>query len=67
MKFLTVVIVILVAVQLIPELQTTVTSLVGSGGELYGTSAGTILGFVVLGLAVTILILAFSGAAGDNA
>jgi len=67
MKFLTVVIVILVAVQLIPELNTTLTSLVGSGGDLEGTSAGTILGFVVLGLAVTILILAFSGAGGGDA
>lgn len=60
MGFLSLVVVILVAIQFIPEVNTAVTSLVGSGGDLEGTTSGTILGFVTLGLAISILLLAFS-------
>jgi len=62
MGFLSLVVVILVAIQFIPEVNTAVTSLVGSGGALEGTTSGTILGFVTLGLAISILLLAFSSA-----
>lgn len=67
MGFLSLAVVILVAIQFVPDINTTVTSLVGTTGALYGTTAGTILGFVTLGFVVTILVLAFSGAGGEGA